>query len=348
MSLKKAFNIILSICLFVASIMALWWFLPARTPEIKTSNKQAVSEIDYIEIGGINQCVLIRSENRTNPILLFLHGGPGMPMMYLAHEFQHPLEKNFTVVQWDRRGAGKTFARNKPSKESMNVRQLLDDAYTLIDTLRNRYHQDKIILAGHSFGTYLGSIMVNERPELFSAYISIGQVVDSDKARPLKEQFIRKKAAENGRDDIISALDDSSNLNLENWLFEFGGELKNSTSFIPLVWSGLQAPEYTLPEVLKVAEGSSFSSNNMNYNVLDRSIYYEIRKYQIPVYFFVGTSDYTTPHELVEEYASLISAPKKKMIYFRHSAHFPFYEEPGKFSQEITKILANPNHQDQY
>ena len=89
-------------------IMVIWWFLPERTPKIKTNDNNSISSIEYIPIGGLEQCVLIRGHNTDNPILLFLHGGPGMPMMYLAHEFQRPLEEDFLVVQWDRRGAGKT------------------------------------------------------------------------------------------------------------------------------------------------------------------------------------------------------------------------------------------------
>jgi len=122
------------------------WILPARTPKIKSSSGNAIAKIDYIKIGNVEQCVLIRSADINNPIILFLHGGPGMPMMYLAHKFQRPLEKHFTVVQWDRQGAGKTFVRNIPSIDNMNIRQQLDDCYELIDTLRHRYKKDRIYL----------------------------------------------------------------------------------------------------------------------------------------------------------------------------------------------------------
>jgi pimeloyl-ACP methyl ester carboxylesterase len=258
-TIKQVLKIFLLIIVSIVILSAIWWVWPARTPKIKEVSSNSVAIIDYIKIGGIEQCVLIRGHNTNNPILLFLHGGPGMPMMYLAHEFQGPLEEDFTVVQWDRRGAGKTYASNIPSVESMNIRQMLDDAYELIDTLKNKYNQNKIILVGHSFGTYLGSIMVTERPDLFSEYISIGQVVDSKKTRVLQEIFVRDKAKLTGKNEILAEMNKSTNPNLENWLFEFGGELKNSKSFFQLVWSGMFAPEYTLPEVLKVAEGSSFS-----------------------------------------------------------------------------------------
>ena len=192
--IKKTIRILLFIIMAIVLLLATWWFWPERTPKIRAVKYQSVAIINYIKIGGLEQCVLIRSEDINNPILLFLHGGPGMPMMYMAHEFQRPLEKDFTVVQWDRRGAGKTYSRNIPSTESINVRQIINDTYELIDTLRNKFNKKDIILAGHSFGSYLGSIMVNERPELFSTYVSIGQVVDSEKSMDLQEAFIREQA----------------------------------------------------------------------------------------------------------------------------------------------------------
>lgn len=341
--LKRILKMLLKAVLSIVVLSSIWWLWPERTPPIKSADKNSISTIDYINIGRINQCVLIRSKNKNNPILLFLHGGPGMPLMYLAHEFQRPLEDNFTVVQWDRRGAGKTYSRNIPKPESINTRQLIDDAFELIDTIRIRYNQDKIILIGHSFGTYLGSIMVKERPELFNAYISVGQVVDEQKSLKIQEEFIREQALLHNNNEVLQALDNLDEPNYENWLFEFGGELKNSKSFLPLIWSGLKAPEYTLSEALNLSKGSSYSSANMKYNVLSESIYHEITEYNVPVYFFVGISDFTTPHKLVSEYYSLIKAPKKELVYFENSAHFPFFEEPEEFNRQLNRVLLNTN-----
>jgi pimeloyl-ACP methyl ester carboxylesterase len=332
----KGVAIFLSILIVLVFI---WWIWPERTSGIKGNN--AVATIDYIRIGGLEQSILIRSHDTNNPILLFLHGGPGMPMMYLAHDFQRPLEEHFTAVHWDRRGAGKTYSRNMPSPESMNTRQLVDDAYTLIDTLRNRYDQDKIVLVGHSFGTHLGSIMVTERPELFSAYISIGQVVDDDRAIELQAKFIREQARLKERSDILGAIDTLDHRHYEDWIFELGGALQNNTSFFPLLRTGLQAPEYTMKEAMTIAKGSSFSSFHMKYNVLSGSIYDEIVVYEIPVYFFTGISDYTTPHELITEYYKRVRAPLKGIVYFEDSAHFPFFEEPEAFCGYVKRLLLD-------
>ena len=337
---RNILKAILYFILVLAILLTIWWFLPERTPRIKSNGSHSVAKIEYLKIGGIEQCILTRSENVEHPVMLFLHGGPGMPMTYLAHEFQMPLEKYFTVVQWDRRGAGKSHTRNIPPVESINTRQIVNDAYELIDTLRHRYRQDKIILIGHSYGTYLGSIMVNEHPELFSAYISIGQVVDAAKSAVIQERFVREQALKHNRQDILDALTQPVKPGLENYLFEFGGELKNSTSFLPLLWSGLLSPEYTARDVLSVANGSQFNLRNMKENVLDSTIYYKIREYKVPVYFFVGASDYTCPTELITEYCNIIKAPAKSITRFENSGHFPFFEEPDKFCDEVIKIVA--------
>jgi len=330
--------------LVLALVMGIWWLLPARTSGISSDSGRAYAAIEYVELGGIEQCVLIRTHDLNNSVLLFLHGGPGMPMMYLAHTFQRPLEEDFTVVQWDRRAAGKTFSRNKAAANSLTDRQLLDDAFALIDTLRNRYQKDRIVLAGHSFGACLGSMMVNERPDLFELYFSIGQVVDAQKARILQKEFILNEAKRAGRQDILDSLRRHPNRNLENWLFEFGGELKNSRSFWPLLRAGLKAPEYTLADAINVGKGSAYSSANMKYTLLEQPIGDSILNYQVPVYFLVGRHDYTTPHALIQEYYEKIEAPDKTIVYFEESAHFPFFEEPDRFCAEVKRLYQKRIH----
>jgi pimeloyl-ACP methyl ester carboxylesterase len=321
---------------FILFILILFIFLrPAWTPSISPEKgKTSVASLEKIELGKLKQSVLIRSRDITNPILLFIHGGPGMPIMYLSYAFQRELENKFTVVQWDQRGAGKSYDPKIPT-ETINVEQYISDAHQLIDTLLRRYHQQKIYLIGHSWGTYLGSILVQRYPELFYAYVSMGQVVDSDSSRMIQRDFLSFEAHKRNDALLISKLKDPDFLFYEKWLFKYGGELRKSTSFVPLIITGLFSPEYTFRDAMNVAKGPQFCGKYMKYNAINGSIMKVINQYNVPVYFMVGSHDYTTPFELIQKYYDSVQAPFKQLIWFNESAHFPFYEEPEKFDRTM-------------
>ena len=262
-----------------------------------------------------------------------------MPAMYLAHAFQHPLEDDFVVVQWDRRGAGKTFSE-AVTPEDLSVSQLLSDTRELVELLRHRFDEEKIYLVGHSFGSYLGMLFTYRYPELLHAFVGVGQVVNEEAAHAIQERFIRERARETGRTEALEQIEDQGETAFETWLFEFGGELHHATSWWPLLWTGFQAPEYSLSDVAKVPQGSSFSSEHMTYDVLDEALIDHVTEVKIPVYFFTGRFDYTTPFELVERYYDGLKAPAKEMVWFEDSAHFPFFEEPSAFAREMKEVLA--------
>jgi pimeloyl-ACP methyl ester carboxylesterase len=132
-------------------VMSYLWFTPGRTPAIH--QPRSVASLERVRISGVDQYILVRGNDASLPVLLFLHGGPGMPAMYLAHSFQRELEKEFVVVQWDRRGAGKSYREDISS--TLTTEQLVADTVELTNVLRARFHQDKIYLVGHSWGTYL-------------------------------------------------------------------------------------------------------------------------------------------------------------------------------------------------
>ncbi len=114
----KRINIIFKITLIVLIIfLLLVLFIPSRTPKIEGNNSVAL--IEKVEIGGIDQYIMIRGRNINNPILLFLHGGPGYSQISYARKYQEELEDGFIVVNWDQRGSGKSFSLNIP-KETMN------------------------------------------------------------------------------------------------------------------------------------------------------------------------------------------------------------------------------------
>jgi pimeloyl-ACP methyl ester carboxylesterase len=183
------------LCLVLLGVVAVGYILPLRrgyTPPYRSA--RSIASLERANLGGTQQSILIRGVDSKNPLLLFLHGGPGMPTMYLAHDFQRELESNFTVVQWDRRGAGKSFVPGM-SREGITVSREISDTIELIDQLRARFHQPKVYLLGFSYGTYLGILVAQRAPERLYAYVGVGQLACSqEENRSIQDKWIRDEA----------------------------------------------------------------------------------------------------------------------------------------------------------
>ena len=162
--------ILMSILLVLLIVLALV-FLPGYTPRIKNSGElseqKSIAELQKVIIGNSEQWVLIRSENIDNPILLFVHGGPGTSQLTLIRNNTRPIEKYFTVVNWDQRGAGKSYQAIR-DKSRMTIDQFVSDLNELAEYLAKRFGKTKIILVGHSWGSAIGILAVSKRPELYS------------------------------------------------------------------------------------------------------------------------------------------------------------------------------------
>jgi len=316
--------------------MSYLWFTPGRTPSIHGPN--SVASLERLRIGGVDQYLLIRGNDSSLPVLLFLHGGPGMPAMYLAHAFQRELEKEFVVVQWDRRAAGKSYREDINS--TLTTEQLVADTVELTNMLRARFHQDRIYLVGHSWGTYLGMLVIARHPELYQAYVGIGQLALSSPIAGIQDEYIRQTAGRMGDQDAIKELEGKGASVRETLLFRFGGELHRAKSYTPLLMTGLAAPEYSLRDARNIPKGVSLYSRNFVYNSISGELMDVVRQVEIPVYFFTGRYDYTDPFTLTEQYFSAIDAPEKHIVWFEESAHFPFYEEPAAFARQMRVVLT--------
>lgn len=320
----------LGLVVVTLSALSAFYALKSFTPPIFSDN--AVSELTSIEINGELQHLLIRGTDRNLPPLLFLHGGPGMPAMYLAHAFQRPLENEFVVVHWDQRGAGKSFHPDI-DPESLSISQLISDTDELVDYLLAKFRQGKIWLVGHSHGSYLGALYSQRYPEKLYAYIGIGQIGDFERETEIQDAFLRDRLTDLG----ISQDTQINGANREELLFKTGSELYDETSFLPLIFTGLGAMEYNLGDILNVARGSSFSSANMTYDE-SRDLLGEVTDFSIPVAMIMGVHDMTTPVSLAEEYFQAISAPEKSWFMVEKAAHFPHYEQPQKFFEIMLEL----------
>jgi pimeloyl-ACP methyl ester carboxylesterase len=318
----------------VAFMAAFCGWFTFKSYTFPIASPSGIAELRSIPVNDDRQWLLARGCDADNPVLLFIHGGPGMSAMYLAHEFQRPLERDFVVVHWDQRGAGKSF-RADLDPDTMRISQFVADAEVVIASIRRRFGQRKIILVGHSHGTYLGPILAQKRPDLFHAYVGLGQLGDPELLRAEQDRLLTERLSMFGREapPISSA-------NREALLFEAGGELAEARSMWPLLLTGLVAPEYSLFDALNVAKGPRYAARHLKYD-LNGGNSGPPQKLDLPVYVFMGEHDLVTPVSLARRWLDGVSAPSKSFDVVPNAAHFVHFERPEEFAALMRRVKAD-------
>ncbi len=290
--------------------------------------------------------------------MLILHGGPGNPYSPFGHLFQGELEKHFVVVKWDQRGSGKSFSDTPAS--SINLNQYLADTHELVLQLQRRFHRRKIFLMGHSWGSYLGIVTAHRYPELFYAYVGVGQLVDLLAQERISHNFALQEAKKEKNEEAIKELNDIGEPPYRNvatgmeikykWLAKYGGFLYGEKGY-DLLENGMGgSSEYSLWDMVNYIRGATFSMENMAANQKDDfwklSLVQktpgldQVTELKVPAFFLNGKYDSVTPVDMVADYYRKLKAPKKELIVFDHSAHFPFLKEREKFSRiMIQKVI---------
>lgn len=319
-----------------------------NTRNYAISTPNGIDEGNYVTIGGIDQWITIRGEDRNNPVLLFLHGGPGdatNPWGYAA--FRSWL-KYFTVVQWDQRGAGRTFGRNgTASASTIAPERMVQDGIELSELLKKKLHKDKIVLVGHSWGSVLGFFMVKARPELFYAFVGTGQVA-ADFARTIAVAYtaLVERASRQGNVQALQELKeigappfkDGTGFAVQHkWanLFEGADVFLASTVGFALI-----APGYSLRDINDWFEGQKVSGEHLfpYFDELDRKLLGG--ELAVPVLVIQGTEDYTTPPSLARTYIDLLHAPHKGFATIEGGGHFAVFTRQDDFLKELrTRVL---------
>lgn len=326
---------------------------PARAviKDLQALGPGAIDRFEAVELGGLKQWISVRGTNPDNPILLFLHGGPGSAEMGQAWTFQRPWEDFFTVVQWDQRGAGKTFAESQGKPDpSQTLGRMQQDTEELIQLLMRTYGKKKIFVLGHSFGSILGLSVARDHPDWLYAYIGVGQVVNAQQNEVVGYQETLAVARSLGNAQAVGALealapypDAAGGLPLmkiaaeRHWDVALGGmrfgrngdDDTGRESLSPLYnakdgAAGQAAQVTSLQALLPQLAGIDFTGTT---------------SFQCPIFFFAGADDRTTPRSLVEAYFPHIEAPQKKLFVVKRAAHYVFDEAPGEFLVDLVRDI---------
>ena len=262
----------------------------------------SISEKIYVNVNMVKQGMFIESENKNNPVLLFLHGGPGMPEYFLAEKYMTGLEDNFTVCYWEQRGSGLSYSKNT-SSNSETTEQLISDTLTVTNYLRNRFGQQKIYLMGHSWGTYLGIQAAARAPQLYKAYIGIGQVSQQRESEIQAYQFMlgQYTATEDGtmvkKLEAYPVIESDTALNAylrsslrDDAMHKLGiGTMHVMKSVITGIFLPvMQCRAYTLGEKINIWRGKAFlnSSTDLRSQMYSADLNVKVPELDIPTYFF--------------------------------------------------------------
>ncbi len=304
---------------------------------------ETVSDDRFVRIGGIEQWISVRGRHREAPILLFLHGGPGFTSIPNSYLYTAQWQEYFTVVQWDQRGAGKTFGRNPDlPAASMTIERMLADAEEVVVYLQRTYGRRRIVLVGHSWGSILGVELARRHPDWFYAYVGIGQATDAARSERMGYEATLAAARQAHDEEAIKALEqiapfpdpndpmvNLAHLGVERrWLAKYGGAVWTTTE-AGLDRVGRLSPDYSDTDWADRNKGLDFSLAALWVEVT-RVDLFTVKRIDCPVILFEGRHDLNVNAELAAQWFGQLQAPSKKLVWFEDSAHMVFEEEPGK------------------
>jgi pimeloyl-ACP methyl ester carboxylesterase len=324
----------------------------AKALVIDTPN--GIVEERFVKVGGIDQWIQLRGEDRDNPVLLVLHGGPGWPNAVFTLPLR-PWERHFTVVQWDHRGAGKTLHRNgKAGSGEMTFDCRVADAIEVTEFLRQYLGKDKVIVLAESMGTLTGTPLVKLRPDLFHALVVTDLYVNmaANEARKYQLTLERLRAAGNAKG--VAALEeigsDPTRWDLRAWNTNMAWAFRTNLPtpnldrrlLFPLA---LSSPIYSLRDLYSLFVGFQWSTAQMFEELLAYDAWRLGTRFEVPLFLFQGERDVVTLTTLAEEYFEEVEAPTKGLALIKDAGHFAAFTQPERFLAELlarVRPLAAP------
>jgi pimeloyl-ACP methyl ester carboxylesterase len=332
----------------VASVVYL--LRPVSTPSFRDETGRelpwSIASMERWPINGIDQSVILRGRDRGNPLLVWVHGGPGTSETGPVRRYNSMLEDHFVVVLWDQRYAGRSLDPLGPKPARQTIDDYVADLDVLVDRLQQRFTCRKIVLVGHSWGTVPGLLYAERHPENLAAYVGIGQEANALESERRSYEFVLEQAR--SRRDV-SALERLQHMGPpprpggDLWtprelLEKFGGAFHGRGSELSLALASAGAHE------MNWRDGAAFLlAHNFNAAISDAEGKVVLNaghmRFDIPIFFLSGRTDHVVDASLTFDYLQRISAPQKSFVWFENSGHYPPFEEPQKFNEWMTATV---------
>ena len=331
---------------------------PGSTPPVLGADGQPVpggiAELTTVKLGGHDQSISIRAADQDKPVLLYLSGGPGQSDIAFARALLEPLTADLVVVVWDQRGSGKSYGALDPSA-TFTLDGLVADTIELTEYLRDRFGEEKIYLLGESWGSTLGVLAVQERPELFHAYIGSGQMVSQRET----DRIIWR--------DLLAFADRTGDGQLYDQILTLGEPPYRDTpwanslvmGYYPLLETAYTPPAAYLErgEAAGIGQFGLFGSEysfidnaNLIRGLIDMfSLMYpqlqqvdfrtDVKALEVPVYVLDGANELRGRRELAHEWFAQLAAPHKELITYADAGHAVAFEQVDAFRHLMVEAI---------
>lgn len=325
----------------------------AMTPPIVDANGKplpgSIATLERVNLNGSQQWVSIRGKDVTQPVLLFLAGGPGGSQLATERFALNGLEDHFVVVNWEQPGAGKSF--DAVDRTTLTPERYIEDAHALVLMLRERFEQEKIYVLGESWGSALGIMLAQRYPELFQAFIGTGQMVAFLENDILCYEFALQQARDRGDLQKVEALTKQGPPPYygQDVAWQEAAFLMDTFAYMnanPAIadngantFRDLGAPEYGLYDKVSWFRGVIETLGVVYPQLWNVDFRQQATKLDVPVYFLIGRHDVNAPTVLVEQYYDVLDAPHKEIVWFEHSGHTPWVSESDRFVQVMAETV---------
>jgi pimeloyl-ACP methyl ester carboxylesterase len=317
---------------------------------VRITSPNGIDEAKFIEVNGAEEWITIRGDHKDNPVILFLHGGPSEANSPFV-EFYTPFEKDFVFVQWDQPGAGKTYIRAGSHQPKLTTESMAADGVAVAESVENELHKPKIILIGQDWGGVLGVRMIEQRPDLFAAFVGTGQIVGMLGTQDVLYEFALNHATVGHDQKMLDALKQVGPPPY-NTLERYGqfqdccrnpfwppDDVAGINRLIPALFF---SPSLSIAETYGWYKGLRTGEVELDTLVMTME---DLRKtnttFSVPVFFIQGEDDNVTPTSLVADYMSKIQAPAKKLDVVPTAGHFVIWTHPNEFLNLLREDLRS-------
>jgi len=313
----------------------------------------AIDSLDALPAGDTTQWIRIRGADSSNPVLLLIQQGPGLPMINEIRRFEKllGLEKDFTVVYWDQRGCGRSL-RGHLGEAALTSNLMVTDTVSLLEFLRDRF-DTKPQVAGFSLGATIGAYAAAQRPDLVAALVVVGTDIDGVAAGNSAYDFALNTARQRANKRAVRQLEaigppphlDAKQFGTRvRWASNFGGVTTNETYGAVvrgLLTSLMRSSDYSLGDVLRTVRGITATQAALLPELATLDLMTSVPRLDVPVVMIQGRLDQVAPGDAAQRYASALEAPSKELVWFENSAHTPHLEESEKYREILMRVRAD-------